>query len=313
MSSILHPVPLRPLSGTGDQAPGPQGHPAGQTADASDGLGRLRAELDRIDDALHDLLMDRATIVAQVAALGVKGAVPIRPGREAAIIRRLLARHTGPLPGMGIVRIWRELMNAMTRIQRPILITVAEAEGGPAFVAAAREHFGALTPLRAHRTAAQAIGEISSGAASAAVLPMPAEGEAPRDAWWTALLHRDDPRIHVVARLPFWSSRPDGAVTVQALVVCATAPDPSGADRSFLGLELPLDVSRARLSTLVAAAGFQPGVTILRRDPGADYAHALVDVDGFVTDGDPRLGALTALLRPPVVLGAYAIPIGDPA
>ena len=286
-------------------------------SDAAADLPTLRAELDRIDDALHDTLMRRADVVAKVAALGVKGAVPIRPGREAAIIRRLLARHAGPLPALGIVRIWRELMNATTRLQRPMLITVAEAEAGPAYVpayvTATREHFGALTPLRAHRTPAQAIGEVSAGTASAAVLPLPVEGEAPRDAWWTALLHRDDPRIHVVARLPFWSARPEGAVTVQALVVCATAPDPSGADRSLLGLELPLEVSRARLATIVANAGFHAGTTILRRDPGADYAHALVDVDGFVADADPRLAALTALLRPPVVLGAYAVPIGDPA
>ena len=47
---------------------------------------------------------------------------------------------------------------------------------------------------------------------------------------------------------------------------------------------------------------------ILRRDQGAPVAHALVEVDGFLTDGDPRLAGLDAVLRRPVVLGAYAIP-----
>ena len=281
--------------------------------DALDRLAALRAELDGLDDHLHDTLQRRAGVVAQIGALGVKGRTPLRPGREAAIIRRLLARHAGPFPRSGIVRVWRELINAFTAQQRPMLVAVCEAEGGPDALAAEREQFGALTPLRVHRSPAQAIRDVSAGQATAAVLPMPAEGEAPAAAWWTALLHADDPRIHVVARLPFWAARPEGAPKVQALVVAAAAPDPSGADRSLLGLELPLEVSRDRLGTLLAAAGFVAGPVILRRDAGAPVAHALADVDGFVTEADPRLSALQSVLRPPVVVGAYAVPIQEPS
>jgi hypothetical protein len=100
---------------------------------------------------------------------------------------------------------------------------------------------------------------------------------------------------------------------VQALVVCAVAPDPSGADRSLLGLEVGLEVSRDRLGQSLAAAGFETGTIILRRDAGAGVAHALVDVTGFVADSDPRAAALTAILRPPIVLGAYAVPIAGAA
>lgn len=276
-------------------------HPPAPAA-ASD-LASLRAELDRLDDALHDTLMRRAEVVAQVGALRVKGPVPLRPGREAAIIRRLLARHAGALPAFGIVRIWRELLAATTAQQRPLLVAVCEAGGDPAYLALAREHFGALTPLRAHGTATAAIGEVRAGVATVAVLPMPIEGEAPAAAWWTALLHQDERRIRVAARLPFWAPRPEGSPKVQALVVSAAVPDPSGRDRSLLGLELPPKVSRTELGDALAAAGFQAGTTILRQDA------ALVDVDGFVGDGDPRLAALQAVLRPPVVLGAYAVPL----
>ncbi len=274
-------------------------------------LSALRAELDRLDDQLHDTLMRRAELVAQVGALGAKGRVPLRPGREAAIIRRLLARHGGGLSPAAVVRIWRELLAGTTAQQRPMLITVCEPEGGPSLLAAAREHFGALTPVSARRTPAQAIRDVSSGAATAAVLPIPAEGELPSAAWWTALLPQDDPRIHVVARLPFWAPRPEGAPRGQALVISAAPPDPSGQDRSLLGLEVLLETSRARLSTALAAGGLTAGPLILRRDPGAPVAHALADVAGFVADADPRLRALQSVLRPPVVLGAYAIPVGD--
>jgi hypothetical protein len=172
-----------------------------------------------------------------------------------------------------------------------------------------------LTPLRVHRSPAQAIAEISRGSAAAAVLPMPVEqeeGQAP--GWWTALLHHDEPRIYIVARLPFWSRRPEGAAQAQAMVVSAVAPDPSGADRSLIGLEIPADLSRARLTTVITGAGLASANTILRREQGAHYARALIDVDGFIVESDPRLIALgamqnTSILRPPVVLGSYGLPI----
>ena len=212
-------------------------------------LAALRAELDRIDDALHDALMRRAAVVERVA--GLRGKVPLRPGREAAILRRLVARHAGRLPVQAVIRIWRELLAGTTAMQGPTLVSVCD-DGQGAMIPLAREHFGALTPLHAHRTPAQAIREVSAGSASVAVLPLPAEGESGHAAWWTALLHKDERRIHVIARLPFWTPRPEGAPQAQALVVAAAPPDASGHDRSLIGFEI--------------APGSEPGQA--RRRPG---------------------------------------------
>jgi chorismate mutase/prephenate dehydratase len=284
--------------------------PASESAEPhwSGDLQALRAELDRIDDGLHDLLMRRAEVVRQVA--GAKNGVALRPGREAAILRRLLARHAGALPPQAVVRIWRELLAGTTAMQGPFVIAVCDPDPGARFTQSAREQFGALTPLRVHGSAAQAIADVSSGRTTVAVLALPSETEALRDAWWMALLQKDEPRIHVVARLPFWTRRPEGAPTTQALVVAAIAPDPSGADRSLLGLELDPTVSRARLTAALGSAEFNPEQIILRRDPGVPAAHALVEVQGYVADDDPRLARLGSVLRPPVVLGAYAVGAG---
>ena len=272
-----------------------------------DGLPALRAELDRIDDALHGLLMQRARVVEQVAKSGKRSAY--RPGREASIVRRLLRQHRGELPPQTLVRIWRELLAGTTAMQAAFAVAVCERDATAAFTQAAREHFGALTPLRAFGSPAQAMAAVSRGAAAVAVLPVPSETEHARDAWWTALLQKDEPRVHVVGRLPFWAPRPEGGPTAQALVIATTEPDTSGHDRSLLGLELDTDVSRARLTAALPAAGLAPDAIILRRDQGAPVAHALVEVDGFLTDDDVRLARLNAVLRRPVVLGAYAIPI----
>jgi chorismate mutase / prephenate dehydratase len=290
-------------------SPAPDASPPAAPAQAP-ALAGLRAELDRIDNSIHDLLMQRAAVVERVAAQGGKGRVPIRPGREADIVRRLLARHESRLPRSLIVRWWRELFAATTGMQGSYVVAVCDTEAGSPFIQAAREHFGALTPLRSYRTPSQAIAEISAGSAICAVLPLPSDGEA--TAWWTALLHRDEPRIHVIARLPFWAARPEGASQAEALVVAAVAPDPSARDRSLIGLELTGESSRARVTAALTAADLPPLSTILRRDPAASVA--LVEVEGMVGEDDPRLTRLAEVARRPVVLGAYAVPVeGDPA
>lgn len=300
MSTTLPPFDLEPVVPPSDSPP----------ESPIESLAALRAELDRLDDHLHDTLMRRAEIVEKVAAL--KGGMALRPGREAEIIRRLLARHGGALAPQTIVRIWRELLAGTTAMQGKFVVTVCDTDPADAFALAAREHFGALTPLRVHRSPAQAIAEVSSGAASAAVLPMPTDGEPVAAAWWMGLLHRDDPRIHVIGLLPFWAPRPEGAPRVQALIAAAIPPDPTDADRSLLGVEFSAELSRARLTAALTEAGFLPRRILLRREPGASSAHALVDVAGHVTDADPRLPAIRpVLLQAPVVLGAYAVPIGE--
>ena len=310
MSSPVPAVAPSP-SPTAPNVPSLDGWPGGLTA--------VRAELDRIDDSVHDLLMRRAEVVAHLVSSGSKqtaarGGQPVRgtalrPGREAAIIRRLLARHTGPLPRQALVRIWRELLAATTAMQGALVVAVCEGDAGAAFTQTAREHFGGLTPLRVYPTAGSAMAEVAVGTASVAVVPYPTDPSSARDAWWTKLLQNDPPRLYVIARLPFWRPRGEGAPAAQALVVAAVAPDPSGQDRSLLGLETAADVSRDRLAAALTEAGFAPLATLLRRDPAARMAQALVEVDGFVTDDDPRFVALqrSALVRAKV-LGAYPVP-----
>ncbi len=272
----------------------------------SGGLPALRAELDKIDNAIHDLLMQRAEIVQYVARSGKPAA--FRPGREASIIRRLLGRHRGALPPVSVVRIWRELLAGTTAMQGGFSVAVSDDDQGALLTQLAREHFGALTPLRAYGSAGQALVDVSQGVASVAVLPYPSESEN----WWVALFHHE-PRLHVIGRLPFWKSRPDGAPTAHALVVAATPADTSEEDQSLLGLECDSDVSRARLSSELSGAGLEPRTMVLAKHQGSAISNVLVEVEGYLSDDDPRFRNLASVLRQPVVLGIYAVPIGDGA
>ncbi|MEI7710644.1 MAG: chorismate mutase [Rhodospirillales bacterium] len=266
-------------------------------------LSALRAELDRIDNIIHGLLIERASVVEKVAQSGKPAA--FRPGREADIVRRLVAQHTGSLPAQTLFRMWRELLAGTTGMQSRIVVAVSEAGAGTVLTQLAREHFGTATALRAYGSPAQALNEVSSGAATVAILPVPNEADSIRDDWWVTLANRT-PRLHVIARLPFWSARNEGAPAAQALVVASAAPDRSAADRSYLVVELNNDVSRDRLSQSLTGAGFSLGPILLRRSAGT--ACALIEVAGYVADDDARLSSLGGTARRPAVLGAYAEP-----
>jgi chorismate mutase/prephenate dehydratase len=269
------------------------------------GLAALRGELDRIDNKIHDLLMERAGVVEYVARSGKPAA--FRPGREASIIRRLLRRHKGALPLVSIARIWRELLAGTTAMQGGFSLATFETDQGAAVTQLAREHFGALTPLRSYPSAGQALMDVSQGGSSVAVLPYPSED----DNWWVALLHHE-PRLHIVGRLPFWDPRPEGAPAAHAIVVASTPSDASEQDRSFVGLECDSDISRDRLSSELSGLGLKPEILVLARRPGSPIANLLVEVDGYLADDDPRLVHLGPVLRQPIVLGSYAAPVGEP-
>ena len=116
--------------------------------------------------------------------------------------------------------------------------------------------------------------------------------------------------MRAFARLPFVSSDGDEA---RALAIGQLEIAPSGDDLALLAVEAEPGLSRARLRELLVAAELHPAWVSGARQPGAASALYLVEVDGFVADGDRRLPALQKsaggeVLRV-VALGGYARPM----
>jgi hypothetical protein len=221
----------------------------------------------------------------------------LRPGREAAVLRRLLTRHSGALSRGAVVRIWRHIFMAHTAIQGAFTAAIAASGEAAPTLALAREHFGTATPLTSFGSPAQALAALSAAKASVAVLPAPAgEGEG---AWWQSL---EAPRLSVVARLPFVV---DAAHADAALVVAPVPADASGEDRGLLRLEGSAEAPRESFARMLSDAGLAGRILCLARQGGRSLA--LAEIDGFIAAGDPRLAGLNAVL-----LGAFAVPIaGD--
>lgn len=270
-------------------------------------LESLREEIDRIDDALHDLVQKRVRLVEKVR--DVKGAASVdllRPGREAEILRRLLARHRGPFPKLALVRIWREMLGAMVGLQGEFSVAVYMPERGAGYLALARDHYGSATPMTSFRSPGQVVRAVAEGSASVGLLPMPDRDDG--EPWWVNLMG-DGPDMppRIIGRLPFAGSGPDG---LEALAVARLKIDPTGYDRAWLAVETTPDVSRARLRSVLGAAGLE--VTQLAATLRNDHSWLhLLEISGALAADDRRLIRLGESRDPvsrAVVLGGYPVP-----
>jgi chorismate mutase-like protein len=273
-------------------------------------LADLRRQIDDIDSQIHDLLMRRTEVAHSIGA--AKGAVTnhMRPGREAEVLRRLIARHRGALPQTLIVRIWREIFAAVTALQGPLAVAVYAPEGTFGYRNLARDQYGWRTPITAYRSAAQVLEAVADGRATVGVLPVPRGDET--DPWWRSLARGGDSVPRIVTRLPFAVVEPPRTDNPEALAVSLYEAEPTGQDRAFLLVETSGVVSRSHLRELLASAGFEV-LDIQVNELGGGHYLQLVEVDGFVPAQDARLGALAAQGEGTVVqvwaAGGYAVPL----
>ena len=98
------------------------------TATPDTSLEDIRREIDAIDDGLLELLVRRFAASAQVRATkktnGSLAQSPLRPAREALMLRRLIATSEGRLPPQVLVRLWRVILSASSQAQAPIAIHI---------------------------------------------------------------------------------------------------------------------------------------------------------------------------------------------
>jgi chorismate mutase len=273
-------------------------------------LEELRRQIDRIDDALHDLLMQRAEVVAKVGALKSRENMALlSPGREAEILRRLLSRHRGRFQRATLVRLWRELIAGMVNVEAQVTVAVFMPDRGAGYLELARDHYGSYTTMIPIRSPGQVVHAVAEGSATVGILPMPDRDEA--EGWWISLTGdaADLPRI--IARLPFAGPGAGRGEGIEALAVGRFNPLATGYDRSWLALETVPDISRARLRSVLSASGIE--ATHLATTHQTDDAWLqLVEVSGHMAADDPRLARLTegrqTVLRA-VVLGGYPVPL----
>src|SRR3546814_21189126 len=101
----------------------------------------------------------------------------LRPGREAQILRRVLERHNSSLPPAALLRIWREMIAALYRLQAPVKIAVHAPNKSVARWDLARDYYGSTTSMQLCTTAMAVMRAISSQPLTLGVMTIPEDGE----------------------------------------------------------------------------------------------------------------------------------------
>jgi chorismate mutase len=251
-------------------------------------LEDIRREIDRIDDAILSLVAERLAMVDRVRSIknGLDGAgsSPMRPAREAMILRRLIEGAGESVPPELCFKLWRALISTATQRQAEVRI-----HGSTGLFTSA----GALVLIKDHFGAAALIDHPGEAVTlqAAAANPNDIAAVAIDSPWLTPFLEGLAGRAQVTGCLPFLARE----AMPRILLLGHAAAEPTGADETLLITDgqLPRDFAPAPLWQMRA------GGKRLASLPGFLSEHSM-PLLGLVRSNDKL--ALT-------VLGRYPSPI----
>jgi chorismate mutase/prephenate dehydratase len=232
-------------------------------------LEQIRKEIDDIDQAILELLERRFAAIEAIKAVknhdSTKASSPLRPAREAKILRRLIGLRRGPVPAQLMVRLWRSIISTATHAQANVTVHISgETAADHRLRELIRDHFAPLA-VRPEGDVREVIRKLKANALDIGVV----EAAAP---WVEPLLEGD--AVKVMGVLPFIGlreQRPDLLILGQANA------EPSGDDETLLAVR-----STQRL----------PEKFLWKVEAG-DYA--CVAVRGFVREQSPEFLQLKKL------------------
>jgi chorismate mutase / prephenate dehydratase len=228
-------------------------------------LESVRKDIDRIDDAILELLGERVKLVEQVKAAkkSLDIQLPLRPAREAEVLRRLVAK--GAMLGVNpelLVRLWPAIISDASLRQAEVTIHLA---AGVSQSQALRQVVRDYYPLM------QIVEVADDAAAIAAAHQFPTSvAIVPTAGTWLPALTGGTARV--MAALPFLSR----GEAPELLVIGQCAAQGSSSDE-----------------TLIATSGGLPrDFTLQVKWQAKQGDHVITALPGFLSEKEPPLHAL---------------------
>jgi len=241
-------------------------------------LADLRAEIDRIDATMHELLIERGQVIDRLIEIKARqgGGSAFRPAREAQMMRALAKRHRGRLPLDTVESIWRVIISTFTYIQAPYRVHIDVSRGDAAMRDSARFHFGFTAPCATHFSAGEVIGAVAASGGDLGMFAL--DGGPGAGAWWTTLARPEAPKV--IARLPF-VERADHPAGMPVFVI--SKPLAEGGARDVVLESVALDrwrpdfphALREIAAEILGSAADGVGLSLLVARPGAIASDAV--------------------------------------
>lgn len=277
-------------------------------------ISDIRREIDVLDDRIHDLLMQRVTLIEQIgrlkSAAGILAGPVIRPGREVEIMRRLWNRHRGSMDKDVLIRIWREIISASVNIQSPLTVAVYMPERGMGNLEIARDYFGAYTSVISCRSVSLVLKGLTENEANVGIVSL---NDDKHISWWYTLAQEYKRTVTVFAKLPLTGpahGRGDGRV---AYALAKIPYEASGDDRTLLVAETDGTLSLSTLDLILKSCGIATNALCDAYTPDMMRKAYLFEVEGYLSDGDERIHAAIekengkiTMLR---IIGGHPVPL----
>ncbi len=270
-------------------------------------LAELRDEIDRLDQAMHTLLMERGQIIERLVAVKKtqETGSAFRPAREADMMRRLVQRHRGILPLDTVESIWRVIIATFTYVQAPFSAHADLSAGDALMRDSARFHFGFTVPLVPHVGAASVVAAVTESKGDLGLVPAFAIAGAGAGPWWTALEFESAPKI--IARLPF-VERADHPAGLPVFVISRVAPEAMVTETEVWSFR----VSGWNAASVDSLAGLADAIAV--PDSAFDGAALLISVSGGGVDAVANaLVGTGASIRSRALVGSHATRYTVPA
>lgn len=234
-------------------------------------LAELRLQIDQIDKAMHDLLVERGSVIERLIEIKSRqgGGSAFRPAREASMMRAVVERHRGLLPLDTVESIWRIIISTFTYLQAPYSVHIDASRGDAKMQDSARFHFGFTVPCVLHQSTSEVIEAVARSSGDLGLFAL--DGGPRAGAWWTALAPASAPKV--IARLPF-VERPDHPAGIPVFVL--SNPLAEGAARDIVLELVMLDRWRSDFPTalrtigaeVIGSAAAAVGLALLIARPG---------------------------------------------
>ncbi len=257
-------------------------------------MAKLRAEIDRVDTALLNLIAERMDLAAAVRR-AKSGANVWRPSREESHVRDL-ARKAGSTAPELVSHIWAELTSASLTLQGPIGLHIALVGDALSSWSLVRDRFGASIPAHTYPTTSAALAAAYADLEGVAVLPAPGG----MNNWWTALGSGGAMSgMHILAALPRIGNW-DWPV---AVAVSKAAIEPSGDDITLVCVEGGSVTAPQAFAQIFEKAGLNG---TLRAEMNGKFLHSVL---GYYTDDSPEISQVSQNVHAVKVIGVLPSPI----
>lgn len=178
-------------------------------------LGQLRAEIDRLDDSILELIERRLATADAIAArkeADDSRLLKIRRRREEEVVARLNRQAHHAQPDL-IAHIWREIMSHSLQVQAPVQLVIAPTPEPALMEARVRAHFGSAAPVRWAASVSEAL-RLAQEEEAIAILPHPVTRPAGDLSIFDVITAKDgEPIAYAIGRV----GHDDAASSVDAL------------------------------------------------------------------------------------------------